>query len=159
MADLTIAARYLGLLDVAAPFTFQAIPEAKDSTARPTVLHGPFDEYAADLESLNRNGAGIFVMVFDLNEARVDRFLTHDPPSRRWLLEDCLPLGKVGLLVAPGGTGKSQLALQIAVAVATGGEVADWWQVGEKGRVLALFAEEDEEELHRRVWTILQGWA
>ena len=95
--------------------------------------------------------------LFDVDEARVDRFLNYDPPPRRWLLEDCLPLGKVGLLVAPGGTGKSQLALQLAVAVATGGTLADWWQVGEKGRVLALFAEEDEEELHRRVWTILRG--
>jgi len=83
-------------------------------------------------------------------------FLNYDPPPRRWLLEDCLPLGKVGLLVAPGGTGKSQLALQLAIAVATGGTLADWWKVGEKGRVLALFAEEDEEELHRRVSTMLR---
>src|SRR5205085_10563497 len=46
--------------------------------------------------------------LFDVNEARVERFLNYDPPPRRWLLEDCLPLSKVGLLVAPGGTGKSQ---------------------------------------------------
>jgi AAA domain len=101
----------------------------------------------------------VFTPLFDLEAARVDRFLNYDPPPRRWLLDDCLPLGKVGLLVAPGGTGKSQLALQLALAVATGGMLADWWQVGEKGRVLALFAEEDEEELHRRVWAVLRGRA
>src|SRR5437899_7804452 len=95
--------------------------------------------------------------LFDLEAACVDRFLDYDPPPRKWLLVDCLPLGKVALLVAPGGTGKSQLALQLAIAVATGGSLAEWWQVGEKGPVLALFAEEDEEELHRRVWTILRG--
>jgi hypothetical protein len=102
---------------------------------------------------------GVVAPLFDLQEARVDRFLNCDPPPREWLLVDCLPLGKVGLLVAPGGTGKSQLALQLAVAVATGGMLADWWQVGAKGRVLALFAEEDEEELHRRVSAILRGMA
>jgi RecA-family ATPase len=105
------------------------------------------------------NGPKEFEPLFDLEEARVERFVNYDPPPRRWLLVDCLPLGKVGLLVAPGGTGKSQLALQIAISVATGVAVADWWQVGEKGRVLALFAEEDEEELHRRVRTILRGVA
>lgn len=102
------------------------------------------------------NEPTVLAPLFDLKEARLDRFLNCDPPPRRWLLVDCLPLGKVGLLVAPGGTGKSQLALQLAIAVATGGSLADWWQVGEKGRVLALFAEEDEEELHRRVWTKLR---
>ena len=100
----------------------------------------------------------VIAPLFDLDTARIDRFLNHDPPPRRWLLVDCLPLGKVGMLVAPGGTGKSQLALQLAIAVATGENLADWWQVGEKGRVLALFAEEDEEELHRRVWAILRSW-
>jgi len=94
--------------------------------------------------------------LFDMAAARVDRFLDADPPARRWVLTDCLPLGKVGLLVAPGGTGKSQLALQLAIAVATGTGLADWWTVGERGPVLALFAEEDEEELHRRLRAILR---
>ena len=95
--------------------------------------------------------------LFDMAAARVDRFLDADPPARRWVLTDCLPLGRVGLLVAPGGTGKSQLALQLAIAVATGTGLADWWAVGEKGPVLALFAEEDEEELHRRLRAILRA--
>ena len=95
--------------------------------------------------------------LFDLEDARVDRFLDCDPPPREWVLIDCLPLGKVGLLVAPGGTGKSQLALQLAVAVATGTGLAGWWAVGEKGPALALFAEEDEDELHRRLRAILRA--
>jgi RecA-family ATPase len=97
--------------------------------------------------------------LFDLDEARIARFLDVDPPPRRWLLHDCLPLGKVGLLVAPGGTGKSQLALQLAIAVASGGHLAGYWKVGEKGRVLGLFAEEDDEELHRRLRAVLRGLA
>lgn len=56
------AQRFLRALDSSGAFTFQAIPEAKDSTARPTVLHGRFEEHEAELEALNRKGAGIFVM-------------------------------------------------------------------------------------------------
>jgi hypothetical protein len=97
--------------------------------------------------------------LFDLDAARIHRFLDVDPPPRRWLLHDCLPLGKAGLLVAPGGTGKSQLALQLAIAVASGGHLAGYWKVGEKGRVLGLFAEEDDEELHRRLRAVLRGLA
>ena len=61
--NLEDAERFLRVLEPEGLFTFQAIPEAKDSTARPTVLHGTLDEHAAALEVLNRNGAGIFFMV------------------------------------------------------------------------------------------------
>jgi RepB DNA-primase from phage plasmid len=61
--DLEETRRFLRALDAGGIFTFQAIPEAKDSTARPTVLHGTLDEHASELEALNRSGAGIFVMV------------------------------------------------------------------------------------------------
>jgi DNA primase RepB-like protein len=55
--------RFLRALDPSELFTFQAIPEAKGSTARPRVLHGTFDQHEAELGALNRSGAGIFVMV------------------------------------------------------------------------------------------------
>ena len=60
--DLCQTRRFLSALDPNGVFTFQALPEAKTSTARPTVLHGTFGEHSPALESLNRNGAGIFVM-------------------------------------------------------------------------------------------------
>ncbi|MFZ5557680.1 MAG: AAA family ATPase [Pseudomonadota bacterium] len=88
--------------------------------------------------------------LFSLESARVDRFLTNDPLPRQWLLRDTLPLGKVGAIIAPGGTGKSQFVLQLAVAVATGTRFAEAWDVGERGGVLVLAAEDDDEELHRR---------
>jgi hypothetical protein len=61
--DLEDTRRFLRALDAGGIFTFQAIPEAKDSTARATVLHGTLDEHAAQLTDLNERGAGIFVMV------------------------------------------------------------------------------------------------
>ena len=89
--------------------------------------------------------------LFDLSSASVARYLDNPPPARRWLLKDCLPAGKVGMLVAKGGTGKSMLMMQMAISVASGTTLAGTWEIGEKGAVLALFAEDDEEEIHRRL--------
>ncbi len=90
------------------------------------------------------------VPLFALSSAGVKKYLDIEPPDRRWLLEGCFPAGKVGMLVATGGTGKSQFALQWAISVATSEGLAGAWQIGEHGAVLALFAEDDEEEIHRR---------
>lgn len=89
--------------------------------------------------------------LFDLDSARIDDFLSIPAPERRYLLQNCLPLGIVAMIVAPGGTGKSQFALQLAVSTALGTSVAEGWDVGESGSVIVLFAEEDTPEIHRRV--------
>ena len=70
-------------------------------------------------------------------------------PRQHWLVEDLIPEGNVTLLSGDGATGKSLLALQLAVAVATG---SHW--IGLKpqaGSVLFLSAEDEIEELHRRL--------
>lgn len=70
-------------------------------------------------------------------------------PSRKWLVRGLVPSRTVTLLGGDGGTGKSLLALQLAHAVATGGR---WLGLEtETGGALYLSAEDDEEELHRRV--------
>ena len=93
--------------------------------------------------------------LFHLEEASIANWIFTPPPRRRWLIEDVLPLGKVGLLVAPGGTGKSFFTLSVAVAVATGLPAFGSMPIGEQGGVLALFAEEDPEELHRRLFYVI----
>lgn len=90
--------------------------------------------------------------LFDLADARVDRLLDRRPPLRRWLLEDCLPLGKTGMLVAPGGTGKSQFLMQLCASVATGLPLAGYWHANEPGGVVYIAAEDDADELHRRFY-------
>lgn len=72
-----------------------------------------------------------------------------EPPPREWLVEGLIPRGTVTSLYGDGGTGKSLLALQAAVDVATGG----CW-IGKptaSGRSLFISAEDDKDELHRRV--------
>ena len=71
--------------------------------------------------------------LFDLQAGRIDRYLQTPPPARRWLIKDLVVLGKVGAIVAPGGSSKSQWLLQLAVGVSTGLAVAEHWQVGEPG--------------------------
>ena len=74
---------------------------------------------------------------------------------REWLVEDMIPMKTVTLFYGDGGTGKSLLALQLAVAAATGGawignDVKD-------GSVIFISAEDDDDELHRRLSDILRS--
>lgn len=63
--DLTIAQRFLDALEPRGRFTFQTFQDCKGSKnpALSRVLHGELDEHAAELERLQRLGAGVFVMV------------------------------------------------------------------------------------------------
>lgn len=89
--------------------------------------------------------------LFDIAEADISMLLRTSPRPRRWLLRDMLPVGVVGMIVAPGGTGKSQFVLQLGVSVATGIPLCELWPVGEQGTALLLLAEDETEEVHRRL--------
>lgn len=102
---------------------------------------------AAELHALSTGT----LPLFDVERSRATRYMLSAPPERRWLFKGVLPLGIVGLIVAPGGTGKSTFAIQMGIAVATGGKLADAWEVGEQGAALLLMAEDDDAELHRRI--------
>ena len=92
--------------------------------------------------------------LFDLQQGRIDKYLNTPPPPRRWLLTDLVVLGKVGAVIAPGGSSKSQWMLQLGVSVATGIALAGHWEVGETGGVIVFFAEDDNDEIHRRLHRI-----
>lgn len=88
-------------------------------------------------------------------KARKSRFFSatmldgRDVPERNWLVPGLIPSGTVTLLTGDGGTGKSLLALQLAIACALG---KSW--IGRNvasGTALFLSAEDDEDELHRRL--------
>jgi RecA-family ATPase len=97
--------------------------------------------------------------LFDLALTRVDQLLDNNPLPRDWLLDGCLPWSKVGALVAGGGTGKSQFLLQLAVSVATGHPPCEYWKIGQQGSALAIFAEDDMDDIHRRLANIQQELA
>lgn len=90
-----------------------------------------------------------------------------EPAPRRWLLErpnpetsgrmGVLQLGKTGLLVSPGGVGKTLALVQLAISVATGRAWLDHFTTPNPGRVLLALAEEDIEEIHRRAYTVARA--
>ena len=80
-------------------------------------------------------------------------------PERRWCIPDYIPHATVTLFSGDGAQGKSLLALQLAVARALG---RDWiGLLPEPGRTLVLSAEDDADEMHRRLDDIRHGaaWA
>jgi len=86
----------------------------------------------------------------------------HNKPAKPDYVIGNLPPGKVGLLVAAGGVGKTYLTLQILYSVARP-EIYEW-PVGSgiittprhSGKVLALLGEEDFDTIHRRMHSILK---
>lgn len=93
--------------------------------------------------------------------ARKSRFFTaaslegKEIPERNWLVRGLIPSGTVTLLTGDGGTGKSLVALQLAAACALGKQ---WLGRGvSAGQALFVSAEDDEDELHRRLNDILEA--
>ena len=78
-------------------------------------------------------------------------------PRRRWLLGRTLLRAQLTLRVAPGGVGKSTLALEEAVAVATGRELTGE-PVHESAPAWVYNNEDDSDEMRRRLAAILQCW-
>ena len=77
--------------------------------------------------------------------------------ERAWLVDQWLPRGRIGMLTAEGGFGKSRLALQLAAAMTTGG--GEWLPRGlnksmpETAAGVVVFAtwEDEPEECRRRI--------
>lgn len=74
--------------------------------------------------------------------------LMRNPDGSPFMLD-----GRVGVISAAGGTGKSWLVIQLAIAVACGGQWLEHYGC-RKGRVLLALGEEKDEEIWRRVWRV-----
>jgi hypothetical protein len=74
---------------------------------------------------------------------------TDAPPERKWLAYGRIPAGDVTLLSADGGSGKTEIAVQLSISVALG--LSDWLGVCvEAGLALMVSAEEPEEDIRMR---------
>ena len=74
-------------------------------------------------------------------------------PPREWIVPEWLPIGHTTLLYADGGVGKSLLTLQLMAASSLG---AGWLLLPTlKCRSVGLFAEDEPDELQRRLSDIV----
>lgn len=77
--------------------------------------------------------------------------LATDPPKREWVIQDFLPRKIVGSIIAAGGTGKSFLAMHIAVSVSSGSSLFCRFQPTRPMKVIFISGEDDCPELQRRL--------
>jgi len=68
-----------------------------------------------------------------------------------WLINSMIPANTVTLLSGDGGTGKSLLALNLAISVASGGKLSWLGLKPQQGKALYIGAEDDINEMHRRI--------
>jgi RecA-family ATPase len=77
-------------------------------------------------------------------------------PPRKWAIEDRVPLNQAGLVSGEGGTGKSIIELMKNVAHVAG---KDWLgSMPEKGPAFYIGAEDEADEIHRRLASITQHY-
>jgi hypothetical protein len=93
-----------------------------------------------------------------LAAARIDNYLDTEAPPIDWLVPGLIPLKKVGLVVAPGGTGKSFAMLQLGFSVASGAPYMGHWDINDIGGVLILAAEDDQDDIHRRLDALVDSY-
>ncbi len=155
--------------DAAAVAAVQALrPKSVQGNATEGVLGGREPaEVIDDLHSGDperQRAAWTFVeslLVPDLVDVLKDRERTDwqkKAPPREWLIKGWLPRGRIGILSAEGGAGKSMLALQLAALMADGGGA---WigRAGDKlvmpdvaaGTVVFASWEDEADEIRRRL--------
>lgn len=81
--------------------------------------------------------------------------LLREPPEREWMVERCFPKASVAMVSGDGGIGKSLLMQQLLTCAALG---LPWLGLSlTQGRGLFFGCEDDEDELHRRLYAICRS--
>jgi len=82
------------------------------------------------------------------------------PPPRSWVTTGAgaLPRGVVGVFAGQGGAGKTYVEIQQAMSVATGQNCCDAFTFAAVGPVVAVLAEDDAEEVERRIYHTRQSY-
>lgn len=99
---------------------------------------------------------------FNLAERTAARMFKGEPPDVQWLVQGILPLGVSAVLASPPNVGKSFLSLDLCAKVAGRRDgdlpaVALGGLVRSHGRAVYVSAEDDEPEIHRRLWSLCGG--
>jgi RecA-family ATPase len=121
------------------------------SPSEPLVLDTPLPgerNYSLVSDSPQREGSKIA----ELPVISAASFAGRDPPERPWIVKDMIPGRNVSTVAGDGGDGKTTLILQLAAAIA--GDRPWLGHNPDPGPVLVVTAEDDEDEIHRRIAAI-----
>ena len=129
--------------------------DENDKLKAGTLSHDPEE----GTERVRKGSAFATVVPFDAASVLDEKL-----PERRYLLRDgdepdspgVLPGGRVGILVAGGGVGKTWALVQLGISVATGGLWLGRFRASEKGHALLVLAEEEAVEAKRRLHTAVR---
>jgi hypothetical protein len=91
--------------------------------------------------------------VLDLKNGKI-RISTSEPPPRDWTIEGLLLAGKSAVLAGFVGVSKTQLAIQLSIAIVLGTPFAG--KSVTQGRVMLLLGEEDQDEISRRASAVVR---
>jgi len=158
---LTTAAHAAGLSPGEIPTTLQSARMAA------TPRHEGKPEYAAN-DSLHTGGMAWpgaplapapTAAPLELEPNKAKHLLAVAPAPQRFVVEGLLPEPVTAAIVAPGSTGKSFFLLQLAASVTTGAPFFGH-PIGKPGGVLMIGAEDDRDEIARRLHAITDanGW-
>ena len=138
------------------------VQAAKDAGHRYVVPHGmagtDFNDLAKEkgMDEVRRQLASGSEYRINIHEWGLDRY-AGPAPERRWLVANTIPMGAPTVLAAKGDTGKGMLMLDLALKVGgRPGSVLDpklalGKEVSTHGTAVILTAEDDKDEMHRRV--------
>jgi len=139
--------------------------EARDKIGRGIVLPPPgnvkqdWNDYRQDKGGeATRRALAVEVKVVRLESWGVENF-TGKPDPVEWVVENIMPRGKAATFAAQGDTGKGFMTLDLGLKIASGGGGVDlnknagWFgnRVAAKGKVVIVSAEDDLDELRRRI--------
>jgi regulatory protein RepA len=83
--------------------------------------------------------------------------IDNESPPVEWLFKNLLPANIIGDITAAGGTGKTFLLIEMGLAKATGTAfLRDIWMPTKAGKILCVFGEESQDELHRRLKKVIR---
>ena len=111
-------------------------------------------EGSAELAWAQLRDDGFSIWQADFSDQALAEILIEPRPTLDWLVENMIPMGEVTLLTGDGGIGKSYLALQLMMAVASG---TTWLDLGvTKGSAYGLFCEDPKKVIHARALAIVE---
>jgi RecA-family ATPase len=113
----------------------------------------PPPQSSEDYGAAGEPGRGGEDRVVELPLVSAANFAGREVPAREWIVADLIPNRTVTIVAGDGAVGKSTLVLQLAVAAAARRE----WigRLPDPGAVVFVSAEDDQDELHRRLASIV----